>query len=69
MISIDLDTGDKTIISENSISNAENTFADPADLILDEEKNRVYVVDNNLDALIRIDLTAALEKLFQLIMV
>jgi Big-like domain-containing protein len=55
LVAIDLDSGDRSILSDDNTGAGTNLIA-PVAIELDSANNRALVLDNNLDALIAIDL-------------
>jgi hypothetical protein len=56
LVAIDLDSGNRTIISDDDTGTGTN-LSNPAAIVLDSTNNRSLVLDNILDALVVIDLT------------
>lgn len=56
VISVDMTTGNRTIVSQNDVLGLGINFSSPTDVEYDAANNRVLVVDPNLDALIGVDL-------------
>jgi len=57
VLAVDLSTGARTVISNNSTPNAVNALLNPQEITLDSANNRALVVDSDLDALVAVDLS------------
>ena len=57
LISVDLDSGARTIISNGVVPDAINAFTNPFGVAVDSLNNRALLTDASLDALVAVDLT------------
>lgn len=64
VIAVDLSNGARTILSNNAIPDVDTPFFGPRGITLDtsNNRNRALVVDDNLDAILTIDLTSGARK-------
>jgi len=58
LISVDLDTGTKSILSSNTIPNNVTPFIHPEHLVIDSGNNRALVLDSERAAIIAVDLAS-----------
>jgi len=56
LISVDLTTGERYVLSDSTTPNADNPFVDPTAIALRIGSNRALVVDDGRDALLGVDL-------------
>ena len=63
LITVDLTTGVRSILSDATIPNAVNAFSNPKDIALDSANNRLLVVDSALQALIAVDLNSGVRTI------
>jgi sugar lactone lactonase YvrE len=55
IIEVNLATGARTTIADNSIADANNTFISPIALALDDENNRLLILDSGRGSVIEVD--------------
>ena len=56
VVSVDLTSGERSILSDSSTPNANNTLFKPTSITLDRANNRALVTDTTLDAVVAVDL-------------
>jgi len=66
IVSVDLNTGDRTILSDRNTPNAENLFGlgNSANLAVDSANNIAYVADGNAGLIYKVDLATGARSIF-----
>ena len=59
-----LTSGKRRIISDRTTPNSLNLFSNPVDILLDEENNQIMVLDDDLNAVIAVDLDSGQRVIF-----
>lgn len=54
---VDITTGSRTILSDNTTPNAINVFQSPGDIVVDNANNRALLIDKDRDAVMSVNLT------------
>ncbi len=58
LVAVDLSTGARKILSDDTNPGAANPFSEPLGIVLDKANGRALVVDANLRAVVAVELTS-----------